>query len=831
MNIEILSVLDKTNNQYVILFDNSSKCISPNENSFKRLMIMEIPYHSHLVMESIQYNLINATHQIFITAHSKILAIQTGFPFCIVKQGRYENELILDQFIGFVSDPFQVKILSNELKNIDDTNCDFFLSYDMDYSSDEVRNLLLKRIANTSAKCQFVLELNNLKEINTLRAFFTAVTMPLCLLVIKAESFRESGIQLSQSKSWDKTLEDILKALESDSKLKLLKEFGHLLIRFGHEAVFYRSRLKDHHVDRFIYLPGEIETESQSYNPLAVGSEAFYAALISNLIKLEELECSDSEKICRAVCHAVQAGHRGEAGILVYSENSKSVDFPAERIFNSDISSVKIVDVTDFTSGVSNPSILQHMIFNDTSLILSNAIQFVKTGKALLFDAIPYLKVKNLLTYVPSEIEAFRSIYFSIQHFIDDKSILKPMSIGVFGPPGSGKSFGVKQLAKSIQENALILEFNLSQFQSYSDLAMAFQKVRDECVMGKVPFVFFDEFDCDCEGRKLGWLRYFLAPMQDGMFKDGESMHPVGRAIYIFAGGSCSSFEIFEGKINDPSIDRGAKLPDFVSRLKAFINIQGINQLTPNDVFYPLRRAIVLRNLLLHHADHHHYVHMDDGLLGALLEIPGFKHGARSLETIIQQSRILKGQKFSNSHLPPEQVLSIHVDIKELDNYMENKIIPHDSLEILASKIHENWLKGELEKGSNKTSMKPWDELNEEFKNSNRQQAMDMIRKLQAFGYNITNDDKSDLVVNFTEEEVEQMAIMEHNRWFNEKITNGWIYGITRNDELKIHNDLLPYEELDEPTKDNDRKPIRNIPLLMSIAGLKIYRETIKNKG
>lgn len=74
---------------------------------------------------------------------------------------------------------------------------------------------------------------------------------------------------------------------------------------------------------------------------------------------------------------------------------------------------------------------------------------------------------------------------------------------------------------------------------------------------------------------KIGWLKYFLAPMQDGAFKDGETMHPLGRAIFVFAGGTSSTFAEFAGGNPDdhtPSHDfKDAKGPDFVSRLRGSV--------------------------------------------------------------------------------------------------------------------------------------------------------------------------------------------------------------------------------------------------------------------
>jgi hypothetical protein len=64
----------------------------------------------------------------------------------------------------------------------------------------------------------------------------------------------------------------------------------------------------------------------------------------------------------------------------------------------------------------------------------------------------------------------------------------------------------------------------------------------------KVPLVLFDEFDARF-GSKLGWLRYFLAQMQDGEFLDHGRMHPLGQAIFAFIGGAFSTFErLTEGR-------------------------------------------------------------------------------------------------------------------------------------------------------------------------------------------------------------------------------------------------------------------------------------------
>ncbi len=66
--------------------------------------------------------------------------------------------------------------------------------------------------------------------------------------------------------------------------------------------------------------------------------------------------------------------------------------------------------------------------------------------------------------------------------------------------------------------------------------------------------------------------------------------------------------------------------------------------------------------------------------------------------------------------------------------------------------------------------------------------------------------DTSDVrLPNELEELVENMAKNVHEVWAQGRIEQGWTYGEERNDALKQHPCLVPYEDLPESEKEYDR--------------------------
>jgi hypothetical protein len=292
--------------------------------------------------------------------------------------------------------------------------------------------------------------------------------------------------------------------------------------------------------------------------------------------------------------------------------------------------------------------------------------------------ACPYLEFGDYKTVDDKEIASFLDLARVINKYLEDAQWDKPLSIAVFGPPGSGKSFAVKQILKALSPDGsdpAPLTFNMAQFSMVEQLTDAFHLVQDRALSGGgVPLVIFDEFDSDFDGSPMGWLKYFLAPMQDGLFRGQAQDYRVGRAIFLFSGGTAERFSDFQDKLkHDDEKRKQVKLSDFLSRLRGHLDVQSLNEREGDDEserrLIKIKRALFLRSLLMAWAKpilkpaekpNEMVASIQDEVIDLFLNKWNYKHGVRSMEAVIQTSRWINGE-YVLASLPAKTLLASHV--------------------------------------------------------------------------------------------------------------------------------------------------------------------------
>ena len=140
-------------------------------------------------------------------------------------------------------------------------------------------------------------------------------------------------------------------------------------------------------------------------------------------------------------------------------------------------------------------------------------------------------------------------------------------------------------------------------------------------------------------------------------------------------------------------------------------------------------------------------------------------------------------------------------------------------LEKLAMAIHSRYL--QLQKQTYPT----FEELSDSLKYSNIRQARGMLDNLNAAGFLLAarrNDGTE--VMEFEKDTLEAMAENEHREWCKERIQSGWRYGEKKDTEKLISPYLIPYDDLTEEIKEYDRDAVRNIPALLDLIGMAVYK-------
>jgi len=78
------------------------------------------------------------------------------------------------------------------------------------------------------------------------------------------------------------------------------------------------------------------------------------------------------------------------------------------------------------------------------------------------------------------------------------------------------------------------------------------------------------------------------------------------------------------------------------------------------------------------------------------------------------------------------------------------------------------------------------------------------------------------------EQLAERIAENVHEVWAEGRMAEGWTYGPERNDKLKTHRCLVPYDELSEEEKAYDRATSRETIKLILKLGFKIVPPSVE---
>ena len=142
-------------------------------------------------------------------------------------------------------------------------------------------------------------------------------------------------------------------------------------------------------------------------------------------------------------------------------------------------------------------------------------------------------------------------------------------------------------------------------------------------------------------------------------------------------------------------------------------------------------------------------------------------------------------------------------------------------LDDLAKTIHQNYITTQTKSSD---PIKTWEEFDENYKQTNRDQADHMFIKTRALGINLNDAfNKEEFIkkVHFElakENQIEILSRMEHCRWNANRWLEGYKYGPgKKNDTLKTHPYLVAWEDLSESIKDYDRNAVKLIPKIISM--------------
>ena len=97
---------------------------------------------------------------------------------------------------------------------------------------------------------------------------------------------------------------------------------------------------------------------------------------------------------------------------------------------------------------------------------------------------------------------------------------------------------------------------------------------------------------------------------------------------------------------------------------------------------------------------------------------------------------------------------------------------------------------------------------------------------LAVLPYRHRSSDLERSVARFTDEEVELLARLEHDRWVRDLGRDGWVYGQAKDPDGRppTHPLMVSWHLLSEHDREKDRVAVRDMPQMLARAGFEVQR-------
>ena len=207
-------------------------------------------------------------------------------------------------------------------------------------------------------------------------------------------------------------------------------------------------------------------------------------------------------------------------------------------------------------------------------------------------------------------------------------------------PPGSGKTFLINQLAKSIPLR--LVKFNITLMPSRADLIDCFDTISTTQAQSsdQVVLAFFAEINASIAGQPV--FDAFLAPLEDGVYvRAGKTFH-IAPCIWVFVGTGKPP----RGRKN--THDQALKYSDFLSRLSMELSLE-----PPQRGFAELSRLEkVYTGTYLLRREFQDVLHISDRVLNGVRLLPADTR-MRRLTHFVKSFVGVQNQRVLAENMPP----------------------------------------------------------------------------------------------------------------------------------------------------------------------------------